>query len=190
VPFIITQQVQPAWHIFMRQSQQDWIISQHLASPLVQVMQTPLGVISHLHRPIVMLQQHTIMPLRTQQQLTMPPASIVQRFCIMLHPIWSGQAQVIFMPPAHFSNFMVQRGIISMFMPAVEAPVVAPMPGIVMPPRSIIIGAIIAPSSGSSWSVAGRQAQHRNAGGMPQAGRKPVLPIRLRLRQLAIRHED
>ena len=113
VLFIVMQQVQPHFIMQAMQSQQAWIISQHLASPLVQVMQTPLGVISHLHRPIVMLQQHTIMPLWTQQQLTMPPASIVQRFCIMLHPIWSGQAQVIFMPPAHFSNFMVQRGTIT-----------------------------------------------------------------------------
>jgi hypothetical protein len=60
--FIRTQQVQPAFIMQLRQSQQAWIISQHLASPLVQVMQTPLSVVSQRHRPIVMLQQQTIMP--------------------------------------------------------------------------------------------------------------------------------
>ena len=60
--FIITQQVQPALSMQAMQSQQAWIISQHLASPLVQVMHTPSLVISHLHMPMVRLQQQTIMP--------------------------------------------------------------------------------------------------------------------------------
>jgi hypothetical protein len=34
-----------------RQSQQAWSISQHLASPLVQVMQQPSFVFSHLQWP-------------------------------------------------------------------------------------------------------------------------------------------
>ena len=74
-------------HMAAMQSQQAWIISQHLLSPLVQVMQTPSSVISHLHMPIVRLQQQTIMPFIIMQQLHMPPAIIVQRFCIMLHAI-------------------------------------------------------------------------------------------------------
>ena len=43
----------------------------------------------------------------------MPPASMVQRFCIMLQAIASSQVQVIFMPPVHFSILMVQRGTIT-----------------------------------------------------------------------------
>jgi len=69
VLFSVTQQVQPALRSEQRQSQHDWIISQHLASPLVQVMQTPLSVISHLHRPIVRLTVQTVRPLSVQQQL-------------------------------------------------------------------------------------------------------------------------
>ena len=45
----------------------------------------------------------------------MPPAIMVQRFCIMLQAAMSSQVQVIFMPPVHFSIFMVQRGTIIMF---------------------------------------------------------------------------
>jgi hypothetical protein len=112
VLFIITQQVQPAFIMQLRQSQQAWIISPHLLSPEVQVMQMPLSVISHLHMPMVRLQQQTIMPFMVIEQLHMPPCSIVQRFCIMLHAIWSSHEQVIFMPPWHFSNFIVQRGTI------------------------------------------------------------------------------
>ena len=47
------QQVHPAFIIVFMQSQQAWIISQHLLSPEVQVTQTPLSVISHLHMPMV-----------------------------------------------------------------------------------------------------------------------------------------
>jgi hypothetical protein len=112
VLFIIMQQAHPALVMQLRQSQQAWIISQHLASPLVQVIDTPLSVISQRHMPMVMLQQHTVMPFIVMLQLIMPPCSIVQRFCIMLHAIGSSQWQMIRMPPWHFSNFIVQRGTI------------------------------------------------------------------------------
>jgi hypothetical protein len=75
----------------------------------------------------------------------MPPASMAQRFCIMLHAVLSEQEQVSFMPPVHFSNFMVQRGTIIMFM-AGGMPMVAPMPVGPMPviaPRSIIMVLVI-----------------------------------------------
>jgi hypothetical protein len=62
VLFIITQQVQPAWSIVLRLSQQAWIISQQALSPLVQVMDMPSLVMSHLHIPMVRLQQQIIMP--------------------------------------------------------------------------------------------------------------------------------
>ena len=49
-------------------------------SPLVQVRQTPLSVISHWHMAIVMLQQQTIIPFIMQQHEQSPPAIIVHRF--------------------------------------------------------------------------------------------------------------
>jgi hypothetical protein len=143
--FIITQQVQPAFIMVFMQSQQAWIISQHLASPLVHRMVQPSAVMSHLHMPIVRLQQQTIMPFIITQQLHMPPASMAQRFCIMLQAVLSVQVQVNFMPPVHFSNFMVQRGTIIMFTVG-GMPMVAPMPGAPMPviaPRSIIMVLVI-----------------------------------------------
>ena len=55
-------------------------MSQQGLSPLVQVMQTPSLVISHLHIPVVRLQQHTIVPFIMQQQLHLQLPIIVQRF--------------------------------------------------------------------------------------------------------------
>ncbi|HEY1785525.1 MAG TPA: hypothetical protein VGG30_08255 [Pirellulales bacterium] len=46
------------------------------------------------------------------EQLHIPPAIILHRFCSVAALISSSQVQVSFMPPAHFSNFMVQRGTI------------------------------------------------------------------------------
>jgi hypothetical protein len=140
--------VQPASIILQTQSQQAWIISQHFGSPLVHVMQIPSGTISHLHIPMVKLQQQTIMPFHMQQQLQRPPVSIVQRFCTMLHAALSSHMHVIFMPPLIFSILNVQRGTI-MYVVGVGMPVGAPMvgvpipgmpmPGIPIPVRSIII---------------------------------------------------
>src|SRR5438105_2784630 len=113
-------------------SQQAWIISQHLASPLVQVMQTPSFVISHLHMPIVKLQQQTTMPFIMQQQVHMPPCSIVHRFCTMLAAILSSPEQVNFMPPEHFSTLKVQRGTI-MRLETLGTPVGVPIVGVPMP---------------------------------------------------------
>ena len=146
--FIITQQVQLSLSIQAMQSQQACIISQHLASPLVQVRTQPLSVISHLHMPIVRLQQQTIMPFIIMQQLHMLPANMVKRFCIMLQAMASSHEQVIFMPPVHFSILIVQRGAIIQFVvegidpvvPIGVAMPVAPMP--VMLARSIIIVAM------------------------------------------------
>jgi hypothetical protein len=121
-----------------------------LASPLVQVMHTPLSVISHLQKPIVMLQQQTIMPFISMQQQQVPPASMVQRFCIMLQAMASTHEQVIFIPPVHFSKRIVQRGTIIMFMVPgmpIEVPIPGlPIPGTPMPAipgRSIIIAPVI-----------------------------------------------
>jgi hypothetical protein len=106
----------------------------------MQVIVQPSLVMSHLHMPIVRLQQQTIMPFIMQQQLTMPPPSMVQRFCIMEQATGSSHEQVIFIPPAIFSIFMVHLGTI-MKLGVAGVAVGAPMgvaPGIGMVLRSII----------------------------------------------------
>ncbi len=136
------QQVQPAFMQADMQSQEPWIMSQQPLSPLVQVTVQPSLVISHLHIPIMRLQEQTIMPFIMQQQLTMPPAIMEQRFCIMAQAAGSEQVQVIFIPPVHFSILNMQRGTITMFgaMGVAVPPIpVAPMPGMPMVGRSIII---------------------------------------------------
>jgi hypothetical protein len=158
--FIITQQVQPASIIPAMQSQQARIMAQQASSPLVQVMQTPSAVISHLQRPMTRLQQQATMPFISMQQLQRPPAIIVQRFCSVAAAVGSSAAQVIFMPPGHFSMRTVQRGTIIMFIPAGIAgvpiapaprpipmagiPIPAiPMPAIPIPERSVFVALAI-----------------------------------------------
>ena len=114
VPFIITQQVQPAFMQALMQSQHAWIIAAQSLSPLVQLITHPSLVISTLHLPIVMLQQQQTIPFMTMQQDIIPPCIIMHRFCIIVQDVGSGHAQVIFIPPSHFSIFIVQRGTISM----------------------------------------------------------------------------
>jgi hypothetical protein len=91
-----------------------------------------------------------------QQQLSIPPAIMVQRFCSMAAETLSSQAQSTFMPPGHFEKVMVQRGTIIMFMPGaagvwvpiipvgpvIGIPVIG-IPGIPVVARSIILGAAI-----------------------------------------------
>src|SRR5262245_41746742 len=98
-------------------SQKPWIISLHLASPQVQVTKTPSSGIAHLQMPMVRLQDRTVMPFITQQQLHMPPASMVHRFCTMPQAVLSSQEQVILSPPWHFSTLKVQRGTTSQLVP-------------------------------------------------------------------------
>jgi len=129
VLLIMKQQVQPQSMQVMMQSQQAWIIWLHCWSPLVQVMMKPLSVISKRHMPIVKLHVQHIMPLHMQQQLHMPPASIVHRLCTMLAAILSSHTQVILQPPVVFSTLKVQRGTIIQFVPVV-IPVGAPTVGI------------------------------------------------------------
>jgi len=120
MPFIIMQQVQPAISMAAMQSQQHWIILQQAASPEVHVTMQPVSVISTLHMPIIMLQFMTGMPFIIMQQDIMPPAIMLQRFCMVRAAIASSHMHIIFMPLAIFSTFMVQRGTIIMFMPAIE----------------------------------------------------------------------
>ena len=53
--FIIRQQEHPAFIMAVIEAQQASIIAQHDGSPLVQVMQTPSSVGSHLQWAIIML---------------------------------------------------------------------------------------------------------------------------------------
>ena len=119
-------------------------MAQHWASPLVQVIEQPSLVISHLHMPIVMLQQQHIIPFIMQQKLHIPPAIIAQRFCIIAQAVGSVQTQVTFMPLAVFSILKVQRGTMTMFgaiVGAAEPLIIGPpaMPPIPFIGRSIII---------------------------------------------------
>lgn len=114
-------------------------------SPVVQVSDMPLSDISHLHMPMVKLQQQTTQPFMTMQQLHMPPAMAEQSCCIMLAAVGSSQVQVIFMPPVHFSILKVQRGtIIQLALGGMLPGMVGAgmlwlgIPGIGIPIRSII----------------------------------------------------
>ena len=87
--FMQTQQTQPALVMPIMQSQHAWIMAQQDGSPLVQVMQTPSLVGSHLHIAMAMLQQHIIMPFIMQQHEHIVPAMAAQRFCRVLAAILS-----------------------------------------------------------------------------------------------------
>jgi hypothetical protein len=164
VPPIIRQQVQPAFMQAVTQSQHPWIMSQQALSPLVQVTQHPSLVISTLHAPIVMLQQQTVIPFIMQHRLHIPPAIIVQRFCIMAQAVGSSQLQVIFIPPAHFSTFMVQRGTMTMFgVAAAGVPIGIPVFIPAIAARSIIIAVAIARSSVGSRVPSGSTARARKS---------------------------
>jgi hypothetical protein len=148
VPFIIMQQVQPAFRQAVRHSQQPWIISQQALSPLVQVITQPSLVISHLQTPIIRLQVQTTIPFMTQHIEHIPPAIIEQRFCIIAHAVGSVHTQDTFTPPETFSTLKVQRGTIIMFgaigvvAPGIGA-VPMPIPDIPFIVRSIIIDPVM-----------------------------------------------
>ena len=149
--FIIMQQVQPAFIMVDRQSQHDWIMSQHILSPLVQVIVQPSFVISTLHRPIARLQQQQTIPFMTMQQVIIPPCIIMHRFCIIAQAVGSSQVQVILIPPSHFSIFIVQRGtirqLVGIIIPGIIGLVVPVIPGIIAPIRSIVIAPVMFLSS-------------------------------------------
>src|SRR6516225_2573976 len=98
------------------------------------------SIMSHLQMPMVRLQVQTAMPFIIMQQVTMPPAIMVQRFCIMVQAALSSHVQVIFIPPVHFSIFMVQRGIMSHCEPVGMGVMLLPViAGMLIPVRSIIM---------------------------------------------------
>jgi hypothetical protein len=108
------------------------------------MMQQPSPVISHLHIPMVRLQQHTTMPFIMQQQLHIVPARVAHRFCSILQAILSAQLHTIFMPPVHFSNLTVQRGTIAPIVGVAGMPIPVLMePGMPIVAGPIVVGAII-----------------------------------------------
>lgn len=169
VPLKQTQHMQPDFMQAIMQSQQAWIMSQQALSPLVQVMHTPLAVISQAQLHIAMLHWHMTMPFFIQQQLHMPSQSILHMFCSVAQDISSSHSHIIFIPPAHFSIFIVQRGVMVMLpMFGMEAGMV-PIdigPGIEpidMLGRSVIIGINIADLLSGDAAKNGRLVC-RNAG--------------------------
>jgi hypothetical protein len=157
MPPSIMQHVQPSFMQAHMQSQHAWIMSHMALSPLVHVMQTPSLVIMHSHLHMAMLHWHITMPFIMQQRLIMPPAIILHMFCSVAAAISSSQVQVSFMPPLHFSIFIVQRGTMAMprlgimlgipdIWPIEGIPLDMPAAPIIMP-RSIIIALDIASSS-------------------------------------------
>lgn len=127
------------------------------------MMVTPFFDFVHLQVAMAMLHMHIVMPFIMQQQVHMPPAIISHMFCSVAAETSSSQMQVIFMPPAHFSIFIVQRTTMLMLpigMPDIPdiIPGIMGIPGImpVMAPIGIAVGFIImveficlAPSCGS-----------------------------------------
>jgi hypothetical protein len=164
---IIRQQVQPAFIIEVMQAQQASIIALQDESPLVQVTQTPSSVGSHLHMAMVRLQQQTIIPFIMQQQLHSPPGIMLQRFWSIVAETLSSHEQVIFIPPAHFLNVIVQRGTITTFIPFGVVAGAPNMPlgfdtgilDIPRPARSIMIADVM-PISFSSRVVLSSMAAH------------------------------
>jgi hypothetical protein len=145
IPLKQTQHMQPEFMQAQMQSQQAWIMSQQALSPLVQVMHTPSLVSAHSHLHMAMLQQQIIVPFIMQHRLHMPPAAILHRFCKVAAATSSSQTHVTFMPPAHFSIFILQRGTIIMPGAAAAIPAIWPIIGIApaipraaLMPRSII----------------------------------------------------
>ena len=170
MPFMQTQQTQPDFIMAVMQSQQAWIILQHSGSPLVQVIMTPSAVGSHLHMAIAMLQQHIIMPFIIMQHEHIPPAIMLQRFCIIAADVASSHLQIIFIPPSHFSIVIVQRGtiihwgVVGMAAPGAMPPMPIPM-FMFMPiaPRSIIIAVMVRPPQKTAAAAGGSPREPRSA---------------------------
>ena len=131
MPLKQRQHMQPAAMHFIMQSQQAWIMSQQALSPDVQVMVQPVLVISQVHLHMAMLHEHIIKPFIMQQHDIMPSHIILHMFCMVMQATSSSQVHMIFMPPAHFSIFMVQRGTMHMPMPVFGIDMVEGMPPII-----------------------------------------------------------
>jgi hypothetical protein len=95
---------------FSRHSQNAWICSQHCLSPLVQVMEQPSLVFSHLQLANAKLHWQQQTPFLQQQHEQQPSHSMRQRFCSAPQATSSSHLQRILQPSCVFSNLIVQRG--------------------------------------------------------------------------------
>src|ERR1700722_322563 len=93
-----------------------------------------MAVISILHMPIMpMLQQQQHIPFIIMQHEHIPPAIMLHKFCIIMAEVLSSQVQIIFIPPAHFSIFIMHWGTMPDMLG--EPPIIGPAIGIpIMPP--------------------------------------------------------
>jgi len=170
-------------------------MSQQALSPLMQVTQTPSVVISHMHMPMVRLQQQTMAPFIMQQRLHFELAIIEQRFCSMLQAILSSHEQVIFIPPVHFSSFILQRGIIIPVIAGLMVGIVVPIPDIIVV-AGFMVAVVMAdtpwlplgPGSGPPWSPRSeRDAPASNALACPDCRLHPTPTLRCGLSAKALR---
>jgi hypothetical protein len=166
------QQVQPASMHSHMQSQQAWIMAQQALSPLVQVTHTPSLVYSHLQIAMAMLHWHIHMPFIMQQQLHIPSHIILQRFCKVAQATSSSHIHLIFIPPVHFSIFIVQRGrTIAPAMPGIEVGAggmgISPIPAGPIIPRFIIITLAIVGLLSNRFSRRHPESNWKHSGNMP-----------------------
>src|SRR4029078_4904917 len=94
----------------LRQLQHAWIMAWQALSPLVQLMQQPSFVYSHLQIPTVTVRVQQQVALQVQAQLHRLSDSMGQRFCSVPRATSSSQRQWILQPFEVFSNSTVQRG--------------------------------------------------------------------------------
>jgi hypothetical protein len=93
VPLKQTKQQQPLFRQHSSVSQHDCRIAQHALSPLVQVMQQPSLVLSHLQMPQVRLHWQTVKPFNVAQHEHSPPTNDLHRFCRVARETSSSQTQ-------------------------------------------------------------------------------------------------
>ncbi len=81
-------------------------MSQHFVSRLLQVIEQPFSVLSHLHLHLLQhrLKLHTCTPSRTQQQVQSLSQIASHRLCRSVHSAESSQQQRMRKPPTNFSN--------------------------------------------------------------------------------------
>src|SRR5262245_32581977 len=121
------QHMQPALQSPAQHSQQHWIISQQVLSPLVHMTLQPFLVISTLQTPQVRLVVQQGTPFIVKQQETMPPWSMLQRFCTVAQAVASSQTHVMHIPPETFSNLNVHRGTMTIDPPGMAVAVGIPV---------------------------------------------------------------
>jgi hypothetical protein len=91
----LTVQQQPESQQALRHSQQACNCSQHLSSPLVQVIFTPFLLYSQWQWPQAKLHWQTAIPLKVAPQLQRPPARALHRLCKVAVATSSSQRQVM-----------------------------------------------------------------------------------------------